>query len=153
MSCELSHVYCSALWQYMGSTKTDMQMTRHFNRSDPRLSRIMALILSLLPSVADSDGRPDCTSTVTHELSRTWLSTHTHFTPVNHCFHILLNAYDGFLPLVHLQPTKIIITARCFFFFFFLVHTGKGTTMLTLLWRHCNWSAMVERGREYFPST
>lgn len=31
-----------------------------------------------------------------------------HFAAVKHCFRILLNACDEFLPLVHFQPTKII---------------------------------------------
>jgi hypothetical protein len=36
-----------------------------------------------------------------------WQSIHTYYAAAKHCSHIMLKVFDGFLPLIHLQPTKI----------------------------------------------
>jgi hypothetical protein len=60
----------------------------------------------------------------------------THFTTVKHCFHTVLKVYNGFLPLVHLQPIKIVSLL-------FFGATESGAAMLTLL-QHYNWPVKVE---------
>jgi hypothetical protein len=39
----------------------------------------------------------------------TWLYIHTYYVVAKHCFHIVLKVCNGFIPLVHFQPTKIIL--------------------------------------------
>lgn len=56
--------------------------------------------------------RVDCCPIILHLLHLcysfgTGQSIHTHYALVKHCSHIMLKVYDGFLPLVHLQPPKL----------------------------------------------
>jgi hypothetical protein len=93
------------------------------------LPRIMAQTHSVFSSVADVDGCPDHSS-----VTLVWLClnmvihSHIYFTAVKHCFHIVLKIYNGLLPLVHLQPIKIVS-----------LHTAvlwcykSGAAMLTML--------------------
>jgi len=62
----------------------------------------------------------DCCPIILHLLHLcycfwTGWSIHTHTALVRHCSHIMQKGFDGFLPLVHLQPPKV---DHCTFLFF-----------------------------------
>jgi hypothetical protein len=69
-----------------------------------------------------------------------WLSICTHFAAVKQCFHIVLKVCDGFLPLVHLQPTKITSLHAAFLW---CIRKAGGAT-LTLPWLQYDWPVEFE---------
>jgi len=134
-------------WFVMCRTMTDIQMLCHFVNSRPSgypESRCGLVQCFLLLWTC-------CGVQIIHHQWHlcdrfwTWSSNHTHSAVVKHCFHIVLKVCDGFLPLVHLQPTKNRIAALCSS----LVQTDSAAVMLTPLQWHNYWLLKVETASQW----